>query len=41
MGELVEVTGDLRSPTWFVMATSLIGLIAMFTLRRSQAVSRD
>ncbi|MGV9798246.1 MFS transporter [Mycobacterium sp. NPDC003449] len=37
---LVEVTGDLRSPTWYVVATSVIGLIAMFTLRRDKAVSR-
>lgn len=38
---LVSVTGDLRSPTWFVVATSVIGLIAMATLRRDKSVSRD
>jgi len=37
---LVKVTGDLRSPTWFVVTTSVIGLIAMLTLRKDKAVSR-
>ncbi|PJK18229.1 MULTISPECIES: MFS transporter [Mycolicibacterium] len=38
---LVRVTGDLRSPTLYVVATSVIGLIAMISLRNSKAVSRD
>lgn len=38
---LVRVTGDLRSPTLYVVATSVIGLIAMISLRNSKAVSRE
>jgi len=38
---LVSVTGDLRSPTWFVVGTSVIGIIAMMTLRKDKSVSRD
>lgn len=38
---LVRVTGDLRSPTLYVVATSVVGLIAMISLRNSKAVSRE
>jgi MHS family proline/betaine transporter-like MFS transporter len=38
---LVNATGDLRSPTWFVVATSVIGLISLITLRKDKSVSRS
>ncbi len=38
---LVDITGNLKSPAFYVMLTSLIGVIAMWTLRKDKAVSRD
>lgn len=38
---LISLTGDLRSPYYFVATTCLIGLVTLFFLRHDPAIGRD